>query len=275
MRSNANRWLATLLFGAAITACGGAGDAETAMADSTAARDLTRAGVDSGVVPELKDVPPATAETPPARTPTPRPTPPPVQKTPPPAVVENPPAAAPAPTYGMIAAGTNLVMASAKKVCTNTNKVGDTFTATLTTPVTGTNGAELPVASVATIELTQLTRADNKDAQIIMGFRVVSVAVGEQRYTPDAEVVSAQIDRVPAQDRGDAATKVVGGAAAGAIVGQILGRDRKGTLIGAAVGAAAGAAAAAASDDWDGCIDVGAPMTVKLNAPLRVNLAAN
>jgi hypothetical protein len=270
MRINANRWLATLLLGAAVAACGGGSDAETAMADSTEARDLTRAGVDSGVLPELKDVPVAT-QNPPARTP--RPTTPPPQKAPP-AVVETPPAAAPAPTFGMIAAGSNLMLASTKKVCTNTNKVGDTFTATLTQAVTGTNGAELPVASIATIELTQLTRADNKDAQIVIGFRVVSIAVGDQTYLPEAEVVNAQIDRVAAQDRGDAAKKVVGGAAAGAIVGQILGRDRKGTLIGAAVGAAAGAAAAAASDDWDGCIDVGAPVTVKLNAPLRVNLAS-
>lgn len=271
MRANANRWFASLLLTAVIAACGGEGDAETAMADSTA-RDLTRAGVDSGVVPELKDVPATTAQTPPPTTPRPKAPQPKSTATTPPAVA-TPPAAAPAPTYGTIAAGTNLTLASTQKVCTNSNKVGDTFTASLTEPVQGTNGSELPVASIVTIELTQLTKADNKDAQIVMGFRVVSVAVGDERYTPDAEVVNAQIDRMPAQDRGDAAKKVVGGAAAGAIVGQILGRDRKGTLIGAAVGAAAGAAAAAASDDWHGCIDVGSPITVKLNAPLRVNLA--
>jgi outer membrane lipoprotein SlyB len=103
-----------------------------------------------------------------------------------------------------------------------------------------------------------------------MGFRVTSLSVGDKVYYPQAEVTAAQITRVRATSGSEDAKKVVGGAVAGAIIGQILGRDRKGTLIGAAAGAAAGGAAAAATADYDGCVDVGAPITVRLTAPLSV-----
>lgn len=273
MRTLANRLLATMLLGAVLTACGGGGEESAAMtADSTDARDLTRAGVDSTAQPQLKDVPLTPATTPP--TSQPRPKAPPAVATPPAKADPDPVPTAPAPTSGVLAAGTTFTLASTSKVCTNTNKVGDVFTATLTDPVSGTNGATIPAGSMVNIELTQLTRSENAEQQIVMGFRVVSISVGEEKYLPDAEVVNAKIDRVAAQDGGDAAKKVAGGAVAGAIVGQILGRNRRGTLIGAAVGAAAGgAAAASAAGKFDGCVDVGSPVTVKLNAPLTVNLA--
>jgi len=263
MTLKANR-LAMLLLASVVAACSGGGGDESAMADSTA-RDLSMAGADTMAQPQLKDVPVSTSS--PARTPPTKSTP--AAKAPqttPPA-----PAAEKAPSGGVIAAGTTLSLASAAKVCTNTSKVGDRFNGILTAAVMGTNGVSLPESSLVAIELTELHGSNSKDQQIAMGFRVVSITAGGETYTPDAEVVSAQIDQVRAQSGGDAAKKVAGGAAAGAIVGQILGRDRKGTLIGAAVGAAAGAAAAkAGTDDFDGCLQAGSPLTVKLNAPVSI-----
>ena len=61
-----------------------------------------------------------------------------------------------------------------------------------------------------------------------------------------------------------------GGAVAGAIIGQVLGKDRKGTIIGAAAGAAAGGAAAAATANFDGCVNNGAQITIKLNSAMTV-----
>ncbi|HEX9564089.1 MAG TPA: glycine zipper domain-containing protein [Gemmatimonadaceae bacterium] len=271
MRSSTIRAFTALALAAVMLACGRGADQEAAAADSTDVRDLTRAGMDSAALPQLKDVPVATSD-PATKTPRPKAAPPPpAQKQAPP--VTEPPVPVPAarPTTGVIAAGTTMLLNSASKVCTNTNKVGDRFNGTLTAAVAGSNDAVLPTGATVTIELTQLTRSENKDQQIVMGFRVVSITSGGTTYTPDAEVVTAEIDRVPSQSKGEAAKKVVGGAAAGAIVGQILGRDRKGTLIGAAVGAAAGAAAAAASDDHEGCVNAGSAITVKLNGPMTVN----
>jgi hypothetical protein len=175
----------------------------------------------------------------------------------------------------VIASGTSLSLTSATKVCTNTNKVGDRFNATLASPVSGTNGVSLPAGSTVSIEVTELKRSEDSKTNIVMGFRVVSITADGRTYTPEAEVVSASIDRVRSQDRGDDAKKVVGGAAAGAIIGQVLGRDRKGTLIGAAVGAAAGAAAASSTSDYEGCVNQGAAIAVRLTGPLTISVAGN
>lgn len=260
-------------FAAMVMACAGRDD--TASADSAAAadsiaRDLARAGVDTATQPQLKDVP-VTPSAPPRRTP-PRNTQP-KANAPAPAPPVSTPAPTPTPTRGVIASGTTLTLASGSKVCTNTNKVGDRFTASLTSPVSGSNGVTLPAGSTVSIELTELKRSTDSKTNIVMGFRVVSITADGRTYTPDAEVVSASIDRVRAQDRGDDAKKVATGAAAGAIIGQVLGRNTKGTLIGAAVGAVAGAAAASSTSDYEGCVNAGAPVTVRLTGPLTVTVA--
>lgn len=263
-----------IAFAAMLVACAGR-DADTAAIDSAdSARDVSVV-TDSAVQPQLKDVP---ASPPPAAAPSrPKSNPPrqPAASTPAtstPAPTTSTPAPTPAPTSGVIASGTTLSLTSGSKVCTNTNKVGDRFNASLSEPVTGSNGVSLPAGSTVSIEVTELKRSEDSKSQIVMGFRVISITANGRTYTPDAEVVTASIDRVRSQDRGDDAKKVIGGAAAGAIVGQVLGRDRKGTLIGAAVGAAAGAAAASSTSDYEGCVNAGSAIAVRLTGPLTVSL---
>ena len=258
----------------AVFACSGR-DADTAAVDSAdSARDITVVPVDTANQPQLKDVPaspPASAPSRPRPTTPPRVNPPASQPAPAPVT----PAPTPGPTTGTIASGTSLALASGSKVCTNTNKIGDRFNASLTESVTGTNGVTLPAGSSVSIEITELKRSTDSKTNIVMGFRVVSISANGRTYTPDAEVVSASIDRVRAQDRGDDAKKVATGAAAGAIVGQVLGRNTKGTLIGAAVGAVAGAAAASSTSDYEGCVNAGAAIAVRLTGPLTISVADN
>ena len=257
----------------AVFACSGR-DADTAAVDSAdSARDLSVVPADTSTQPQLRDVPaspPASAPSRP-RTNPPRANPPASQPAPAPVT----PAPVPGPRTGTIASGTSLALASGSKVCTNTNKVGDRFNASLTESVTGTNGVTLPAGSTVSIEVTELKRSTDSKTNIVMGFRVVSITANGRTYTPDAEVVSASIDRVRAQDRGDDAKKVATGAAVGAVVGQVLGRNTKGTLIGAAVGAAAGAAAASSTSDYEGCVNAGAAIAVRLTGPLTISVAGN
>jgi hypothetical protein len=156
------------------------------------------------------------------------------------------------------------------KVCTNTNTVGDRFSAVVKEAVTGSNGVTIPAGATVNIEVTQLKRSENTNDQIVMGFRVISVAFGGRTYPLDADVQTATIDRVRASSGGNDAKKVVGGAVAGAIIGKILGKSNKGTIIGAAAGAAAGGAAAAATANYEGCVSPGADIVVRLNAPVTV-----
>ena len=274
-----------------VGACGGGkkDDASALAQDSALARDLARVGGDTAVQPQLQDVPPAQVETPP-----PAVAPPPVAvskprpRLKPPATKPTTPAPTPtnptvtpsgntvekgsgsAEKMGSIAAGTTLRLGASDKVCTNTNKVGDRFVATLSDAVTGADGAMIPAGAAVTIELTQLKRSENANDQIQIGFRVINIAFGGRTYPLDADVQTADITRVRNSSGGNDAKKVLGGAAAGAIIGQILGKKSKGTIIGAAAGAAAGGAAAAATANYEGCVNAGATIAVKLNSPVSV-----
>lgn len=268
----------------------GGDDADTALAqDSALNRDLQLAQGDSAAQPQLTDVP-AEAPPPAAAPTTSRPRTPSRPTTRPSTPAPTPKAPEPVRTpsgntvttgekntggaVGMIASGTSLTLASAEKVCTNTNKVGDRFTATLNEAVTGTNGAVIPAGATAVIEVTKLKRSENANDNIEMGFAVRSIAFGGNTYNVEADVASASVDRVRSSTRSNDAKKVVGGAIIGAVVGQVIGKDAKGTVIGAATGAAAGTAAAAATANYDGCVNNGGRIVITLTSPLTVKAAA-
>ncbi len=280
-------WPAALAFALFVAGCAGdkQDDAAALAQDSALARDLARVGGDSAVQPQLEDVPapvePApVVAAPRAVRPKPRPKPPapkPVAQAP----VPNPAVTASGNTVeagpgtaerlGTISAGTSLQLGAADKVCTNTNKVGDRFIATLNSAVAGSNGASIPAGAAVTIELTQLKRSENANDQVQMGFRVINISFDGRTYPLDGDVQTAEITRVRSSSGGNDAKKVLGGAAAGAIIGQILGKNRKGTIIGAAAGAAAGGAAAVATANVEGCVNAGGSIIVRLNAPVTVS----
>lgn len=269
-------------------------------------------GADSTPQPQLQDVPaagatpPATAPAPepaptpaPVRRPTtsaPRPQARPTTTRPAPAPATPRPTTTPAPEapartasgntvtpsggagagersgVGSIPAGSTLALTSNSRVCTNTNKVGDRFTATVSEAVTGSNGATIPAGATATVEVTELKRSENARDKITMGFRIVSVSFGGRTYAVAGTTESADVQRVRNQPASKDREKVIGGAVIGAVAGQILGKDTKGTVIGAATGAAAGAAAAAATANYEGCVADGGRIRVRLTEAAQVRL---
>jgi hypothetical protein len=258
-----------------------------AAADSALNRDIQLANRDTAAQPALTDVPAGTATTPApstaARTTT---TSRPATTTRTPTTTTRRPTtsvtssgntvtrtnAGAAARVGTIPAGATLNLASGSKVCTNTNRVGDRFNATVTNAVVGSNGAVIPAGSTATIEVTELKRSENANDNVVMGFRVVSVNFGGHTYPVSATTSYAQVNKVKNQPKGKDVQKVVGGAAIGAIAGQILGKSTKATVIGAAAGGAAGAAAAAATANYEGCVNSGGRITATLNSSTQVNI---
>jgi len=166
---------------------------------------------------------------------------------------------------GSIPAGSEIQLSSNSRVCTNTHKVGQRFSATVSNTVTGSNGATIPAGAIATVEITSLSRSENANDPINMGFRVVSVTFNGKTYPLDATTTYANVDRVKNQPKSKDVQKVVGGAAIGAVVGQVIGNNTKGTVIGAAAGAAAGTAAAAATANYEGCVPSGGRITITLD----------
>lgn len=253
-----------------VAACGDKSKDDALKNDSTLGRDLAMVGQDTAAKPALTDVPKA----PPPATKTKAVTkaPAPETKT---VTKAAPPAPAPAkPASGAIAAGTALNLTSADEVCTNTNKIGDTFTATLKDPVTGSNGATIPAGAVVTFSVSKLNRSENVNDPIEIVFAPTSIAYGGNTYAIDATINPGfHVEKVKNNAQGATAKKVVGGAAVGAIAGQLLGKNTKSTVVGAAAGAAVGAAAAAATSNYEGCVRTNTAITVTLQTALSVPVA--
>lgn len=173
---------------------------------------------------------------------------------------------------GVIGAGEQISMYSGQRVCTNTNSVGDRFTATLVEAVQGTNGAMIPAGATAIVEITRASRSNGPNDPVQLELAVRSININGRTYQVASSVTSADVDRVRVETGSDDARKVATGAAIGAIAGQILGRRTKSTVIGAATGAAAGAVLAARNSHYDGCIPTGGRIAIRLTEPLYVQL---
>jgi hypothetical protein len=280
------RMKASLLLSLALFAGACAKSDNTAAADSALNKDIQLANRDTAAQPALTDVP-GIATNPAGATTAPRTTTKTTTKT---TTTRTPTTTTRQPTVtssgntvtrtnagtaarvGTIPAGATLNLASGSKVCTNTNKVGERFSATVTDAVVGSNGAVIPAGATANVEVTELKRSENANDNVVMGFRVVSVSFGGHTYPVSATTSYAQVSKVKNQPKGKDVQKVVGGAAIGAIAGQILGRSTKATVIGGAVGAAAGAGAAAATANYEGCVNSGGRITATLNSSTQVNI---
>jgi hypothetical protein len=269
---------------------------DTLAQDTSLNKDIQLANRDTAAQPTLTDVPAGTATTPstsaaapratttnPARTTTRTSTTtrPPTATTRTPTssvtssgntVTRNTGGTAAGARVGTIAAGSTLNLASGSKVCTNTNHVGDRFTAQVTQAIQGSNGAVIPAGASANVEVTELKRSENSNDNVVMGFRVTSVTFGGHTYPVSATTSYAEVDKVKNQPKGKDVQKVVGGAAIGAIAGRILGKSTKATVIGAAAGGAAGAAAAAATANYEGCVNSGGRITATLNSSTQINI---
>lgn len=281
------RLKASLVLSLALLAGACSNKDDTAAADSALNSDIQLANRDTAAQPALTDVP-AASTTPAPSTAAPRTTTPArtTTTTRTPATTTRRPAttttssgntvtrtpAGSAARVGTIPAGATLSLASGSKICTNTSRVGERFTATVTTPVSGSNGAMIPAGATANVEVTELKRSENANDDVRMGFRVVSVTYGGHTYPISATTTDAQVSKVKNQPKSKDVQKVVGGAAIGAIAGQILGKSTKATVIGAAVGGAAGAGAAAATSNYEGCVNSGARITAQLNSSTQVQI---
>jgi len=284
---------------AAVTACGDKGSQQTS---GTPAREIQLAP-SAPAQPQLNDTPAPASAAAPAVTKKPAPKPERVAKAPQPSEPEQPnvvvrplnaqdnataatsaapggmapaPSAPPYPAMGTLNAGISFAVRPLARVCTNTFKPGDRFTATLSESVAGSDGAVIPAGSSVVLKVDESTRSENSKDSLKLTFSAVSLRIGQQSYDVTGHVSqTTPLEKVRVQSTTDQAKKVGVGAVIGAIAGQLLGKNTKSTVIGGAVGAAAGAAVAAGTADYDGCVPTTANLVVNLDAPLRIRLLPN
>jgi hypothetical protein len=284
------RWLTPVALTSALLmgACKKSDNAQLAQDSTAYARDLQMANRDSAAQPQLNDAPPAPAAAPAAApAPAPRaPAPAPSRPRRDPATGTSAAPAGPTTTasgntvvhgkagseasVGTVASGTALDLTSTERVCTNTNKVGDKFTATVNQAVTGSNGVAIPSGAKAVIEVSQLKQSGKTGDPIQMTFDVTNLTWGDKSYPIDATIDHVDVEKVRNASTKSDVAKVGGGAVIGGIIGQIIGHSTKSTVIGAATGAAAGTAVAMGTAGYDGCVPVGGNIKIHLNAPAQI-----
>lgn len=288
------RPLALLPAAALLLATGCRDRAPAPTADSSLAQDLALAQRPGTGPVVFNDAPigasTATAPTPavpvrrnePPRVSTPKPKPTPRRESPPapvertprePALVTTQPAPTPAPApasrNGIIGAGAQVGMTTNAKVCAATALAGDKYTATVTEPTLGSNGAEIPAGSTVVIEIASVDRADPIEQSRIQ-FRVRSLDVNGAAHPVDGTVATLGPLETVHTASGNDTKKVIGGAIAGAVLGRIFGGSTKSTVVGAAAGAAAGTAAAHVTRATDACLPVGSALRLTLSREIVV-----
>jgi hypothetical protein len=285
------RWLTPVALTSALLmgACKKSDSAQLAQDSTAYARDLQMANRDSAAQPQLNDAPPAPAPAPAAepapapRAPAPAPSRP---RRKPVSTATAPTPADPTTTasgntvvhgkagsesaVGTVASGTAIDLTSTERVCTNTNHVGDKFTATVNQAVTGSNGVAIPSGAKAVIAVSQLKQSGKTGDPIQMTFNVTSLAWGDKSFPIDATIDHVDVEKVRNASTKSDVAKVGGGAVVGGIIGQIIGHSTKSTVIGAATGAAAGTAVAMGTAGYDGCVPVGGNIKIHLNAPAQI-----
>ena len=133
-------------------------------------------------------------------------------------------------------AGTNLVIRMIEAVDSETNRVGQTFRASLHQPVMLEGNTAIPRGADVMVKLVDAKESGKLTGRADLTLSLQSVSINGNMVDLNTQSVSQE-----SSSRGERTAKVAGGTAAvGAIIGAIAGGG-KGAAIGAGAGAAAGA----------------------------------
>jgi hypothetical protein len=166
-------------------------------------------------------------------------------------------------------AGTVLPLELKSSVASDTSKVEDQVRATVRSRVS-VNGVEaLPAGTAVLGHVTSVQRAAKVKGRASIAFRFNQIDLpGDGGREP---ISTATVTRVAPPTKKKDATKIGVGAGAGAIVGGILGGGG-GAAKGAAIGGGAGTAVVLSTRGDEVRLGPGAPVTVKLTAPLTLRV---
>lgn len=153
-----------------------------------------------------------------------------------------PPPTPPAPKQFIIDQGTTMAVRLIEPLDTEKNQVGDTFHATLNTPLSSDGEEAVPAGVEVTGHVVDVKSASKFAGQSVLVLQLDVLASAGKNYNLQTDQY-----RKEGKARGkNTAEKVGGGAVLGGIIGALAGGG-KGAAIGAAAGAGAGGAVQAAS----------------------------
>lgn len=191
--------------------------------------------------------------------------------TPPPPAADNapapppPPPPPPAPKQYIIDQGTQLTVRLIDPIDSEKNQTGDTFHATLNTPITQNGEQAVPAGVQVTGHLVEVKSAGKFAGQSDVVLQLDSLTSGSNTYNIQTDQYRKQ-----GSSRGkNTAEKVGGGAVVGSIIGALAGGG-KGAAIGAAAGAGVGGGVQAATKSQQIKLPSETVLTFTLQAPVTV-----
>lgn len=167
--------------------------------------------------------------------------------------------------------GTTFAVTLNETLSTESNRVGDMFTATLQAPIRSADGVVVvPAGAVVRGRITQVDKSGRVGETGVIALAFESISFDGRSLPLDGTVVKANPQRKSRQSAQSTAGKAAVGAAAGAVLGRVIGKDTKGTIAGAVIGAAAGTAIAMGTADVDVVLPAGSDMMIRLDSPIEV-----
>jgi len=177
---------------------------------------------------------------------------------------------APAPRIVNIPAGTLLTVVMIDSVGTETNKVGDAFTASLAEPLVINGRTVVAKGTRVAGRVEALDEPGRVKGKAAISLVLTQLMRRDKAYAIATQPFSAQAEPETKQN----AIKVGGGAIVGAVVGAIAG-GKKGAAIGAAVGGGAGTTAVLVTKGQQLKIDSETKVNFVLKDDVEVDVTAS
>jgi hypothetical protein len=168
--------------------------------------------------------------------------------------------------------GTALQVRLNETLGTEKSRVGDKFTATVTTPVNAQNG-DVVVPEGATVygAVTGLHASEHVGDQAAISVDFDSLSINGQSYPFDAKVTATDL-KTQGDTKEETLKKAGVGAAAGAALGAILsGGDLQKTVLGGLLGAAGGTAISLGAGDVQAVLPSGTELTIQSTQQVALN----
>ena len=181
-----------------------------------------------------------------------------------------PPPPPPAPKKFIIDQGTQMTVRLMDPIDSGKNQTGDTFHATLKTPLTSDGEEAVPAGVELTGHLVEVKSAGKFAGQSEVILQLDSLSSGGQTYNLQTD----QYKKTGSSRGKNTAEKVGGGAVIGGIIGALAGGG-KGAAIGAAAGAGVGGGVQAATKSQQIKLPSETVLSFTLQAPITVVQAPN
>lgn len=151
-------------------------------------------------------------------------------------------------------------------VSSETARVEDRVTARVTRDVNIDGQTVIPAGAELTGTVTLVDRGGKMRDRARIGVRFDTLTLASREHLP---IQTETIFRDGESPSNEASSKIGASAVIGTILGAVIG-GKKGAAIGAAAGAGGGTAAVMAGDRNEAAISAGAPLTVRLTAPVTI-----